>query len=135
MIFYSNLLLLILIKYLILVINVKLKRYKTDNKNALFIFFNSFQKNDDEKLLNNSIIRRCNINYKIGDSIKDDDLIVKYINYFYNENLSQFNQNLTENDKTFIEIVKSNFDLDFLFMKKKIYFLYLKYFSIIQLII
>ena len=119
MIFYSNLLLLILIKYLILVINVKLKRYKTDNKNALFIFFNSFQKNDDEKLLNNSIIRRCNINYKIGDSIKDDDLIVKYINYFYNENLSQFNQNLTENDKTFIEIVKSNFDLDFLFMKNQ----------------
>ena len=116
MIFYSNLLLLILIKYLILVINIKLKRYKTDNKNALFIFFNSFQKNDDEKLLNNSIIRRCNLNYKIGENIKDDDLIVKYINYFYNENLSQFNQNLTENDKTFIAILKSNFDLDFLYM-------------------
>ena len=88
MIFYSNLILLILIKYLILVINIKLKRYKTDNKNVLFIFFNYFQKDDDEKLLNNSIIRRCNLNYKIGDSIKDDDLIVKYINYFYNENLS-----------------------------------------------
>ena len=118
MVFFSNIILLILIKYITLIINVKLKRYKTSNKNSLFIFFNEFQKKENEKILNALIMKRINLSYKIGEDFKEDDFIGNYLYKYYNENINQFIESLTDNEKTFVNIIQDNFDLDFLNQNK-----------------
>ena len=110
LLFYSNLIFLCLIHNLTLFYN---KKYYSNNKNNFhneyFIFFNKFLKDEDEKLLNESILRTIKNN--LNNIKKDNNSIYNYIKYYYEENINNFENELLKNDKILSDIIENNFNL------------------------
>ena len=111
LLFYSNLIFLCLIHNLTLFYN---KKYYLNNKinfnNEYFIFFNKFIKEEDEKLLNETILRIFNNN--LNNINKENNSIYNYIKYYYEENINNFENELIKNDKILLDIIKNNFNID-----------------------
>lgn len=134
LIFFSNIIILIMIKYLNLLLNYRINinntNINTSNKvkNCLLVFFNSLS-NDDEILLN-EILKKKTIAY--FNCAKNNNSLTSFIKYYITENISNLEKKICVNEKLFFESIQKFFPLDFLIdnkMEKKEGLIYLSIFN------
>ena len=116
LLFLSNIIILIMIKYLNLLLNYRININNNNNntsnkvKNCLLVFFNSLS-NDDEILLN-EILKKKTIAY--FNSSKNSNSLTSFIKYYITENISNLEKKICVNEKLFFESIQKFFPLNFL---------------------
>lgn len=114
MIYYSNILILVLFKYINSLLSVQFANNKNEKSKAIndIVIFSNDSNKDDDIILNEVIKQRVECGLT---NSKHKNSISKCVLLYLSENVTKFNQSLNKYDHMFIDMLENNiFDINFI---------------------